>query len=288
MKRRIQAGDKLAGRHGNKGVISSIIPVEDMPYDENGEPVDIVLNPLGVPSRMNVGQILETHLGLAAKGLGDKIDRMIKNKEKFDNVKKVLKDIYSFGPRDDDEISSLKDAELKELAGNLREGVPFATPVFDGANEMEIKKLLKYADLPESGQFTLFDGRTGEKFDRPVTVGYMYMLKLNHLVDDKMHARSTGSYSLVTQQPLGGKAQFGGQRFGEMEVWALEAYGAAYTLQEMLTVKSDDISGRSKVYKNIVDGNYEVESGVPESFNVLSKEIKALGINLELEDSSEE
>ena len=288
VKRRIQAGDKLAGRHGNKGVISSIIPVEDMPYDENGEPVDIVLNPLGVPSRMNVGQILETHLGLAAKGLGDKIDRMIKNKEKFDNVKKVLKDIYSFGPRDDDEISSLKDAELKELAGNLREGVPFATPVFDGANEMEIKKLLKYADLPESGQFTLFDGRTGEKFDRPVTVGYMYMLKLNHLVDDKMHARSTGSYSLVTQQPLGGKAQFGGQRFGEMEVWALEAYGAAYTLQEMLTVKSDDISGRSKVYKNIVDGNYEVESGVPESFNVLSKEIKALGINLELEDSSEE
>ena len=288
VKRRIQAGDKLAGRHGNKGVISSIIPVEDMPYDENGEPVDIVLNPLGVPSRMNVGQILETHLGLAAKGLGDKIDRMIKNKEKFDNVKKVLKDIYSFGPRDDDEISSLKDAELKELAGNLREGVPFATPVFDGANEMEIKKLLKYADLPESGQFTLFDGRTGEQFDRPVTVGYMYMLKLNHLVDDKMHARSTGSYSLVTQQPLGGKAQFGGQRFGEMEVWALEAYGAAYTLQEMLTVKSDDISGRSKVYKNIVDGNYEVESGVPESFNVLSKEIKALGINLELEDSSEE
>ena len=288
VKRRIQAGDKLAGRHGNKGVISSIIPVEDMPYDENGEPVDIVLNPLGVPSRMNVGQILETHLGLAAKGLGDKIDRMIKNKEKFDNIKKVLKDIYSFGPRDDDEISSLKDTELKELAGNLREGVPFATPVFDGANEMEIKKLLKYADLPESGQFTLFDGRTGEKFDRPVTVGYMYMLKLNHLVDDKMHARSTGSYSLVTQQPLGGKAQFGGQRFGEMEVWALEAYGAAYTLQEMLTVKSDDISGRSKVYKNIVDGNYEVESGVPESFNVLSKEIKALGINLELEDSSEE
>ena len=288
VKRRIQAGDKLAGRHGNKGVISSIIPVEDMPYDENGEPVDIVLNPLGVPSRMNVGQILETHLGLAAKGLGDKIDRMIKNKEKFDKVKKVLKDIYSFGPRDDDEISSLKDTELKELAGNLREGVPFATPVFDGANEMEIKKLLKYADLPESGQFTLFDGRTGEKFDRPVTVGYMYMLKLNHLVDDKMHARSTGSYSLVTQQPLGGKAQFGGQRFGEMEVWALEAYGAAYTLQEMLTVKSDDISGRSKVYKNIVDGNYEVESGVPESFNVLSKEIKALGINLELEDSSEE
>ena len=287
VKRKIQAGDKLAGRHGNKGVISSIIPVEDMPYDENGEPVDIVLNPLGVPSRMNVGQILETHLGLAAKGLGSKIEKMIKSKEKLDGVKKVLNDIYSFGPRENDDISSLKDSEVKELADNLRDGVPFATPVFDGANEYQIKELLKYADLPESGQFDLFDGRTGEKFDRPVTVGYMYMLKLNHLVDDKMHARSTGSYSLVTQQPLGGKAQFGGQRFGEMEVWALEAYGASYTLQEMLTVKSDDIAGRSKVYKNIVDGNYEVDSGVPESFNVLSKEIKALGINLELEDSSE-
>jgi len=287
VKRKIQAGDKLAGRHGNKGVISSIIPVEDMPYDENGEPVDIVLNPLGVPSRMNVGQILETHLGLAAKGLGSKIDDMMKSKQKLDSVKKVLNDIYSFGPHDKDDIKSLKDSEINELADNLRDGVPFATPVFDGANEHQIKELLKYADLPESGQFDLYDGRTGEKFDRPVTVGYMYMLKLNHLVDDKMHARSTGSYSLVTQQPLGGKAQFGGQRFGEMEVWALEAYGASYTLQEMLTVKSDDISGRSKVYKNIVDGNYEVESGVPESFNVLSKEIKALGINLELEDSKE-
>jgi len=287
VKRKIQAGDKLAGRHGNKGVISSIIPVEDMPYDENGEPVDVVLNPLGVPSRMNVGQILETHLGLAAKGLGSKIDKMIKSKEKLDGVKKILNDIYSFGPRDNDDISGLKDSEVKELADNLRDGVPFATPVFDGANEYQIKELLKYADLPESGQFDLYDGRTGEKFDRPVTVGYMYMLKLNHLIDDKMHARSTGSYSLVTQQPLGGKAQFGGQRFGEMEVWALEAYGASYTLQEMLTVKSDDIAGRSKVYKNIVDGNYEVDSGVPESFNVLSKEIRALGINLELEDSSE-
>ena len=232
---------------------------------------------------MNVGQILETHLGLAAKGLGDKIDRMIKNKEKFDNVKKVLKDIYSFGPRDDDESSSLKDTELKELAGNLREGVPFATPVFDGANEMEIKKLLKYADLPESGQFTLFDGRTGEKFDRPVTVGYMYMLKLNHLVDDKMHARSTGSYSLVTQQPLGGKAQFGGQRFGEMEVWALEAYGAAYTLQEMLTVKSDDVSGRTKVYEAIVSGDDNFEAGIPESFNVLVKELRSLGLSVDLQ-----
>ena len=279
VKRKIQAGDKLAGRHGNKGVISSIIPVEDMPYDENGEPVDIVLNPLGVPSRMNVGQILETHLGLAAKGLGSKIDEMMKSNQKMDSIKKVLKDIYSFGPHEKDDINSLKDQEVRELAENLREGVPFATPVFDGANEHQIKELLNYADLPDSGQFELYDGRTGEKFDRPVTVGYMYMLKLNHLVDDKMHARSTGSYSLVTQQPLGGKAQFGGQRFGEMEVWALEAYGASYTLQEMLTVKSDDISGRSKVYKNIVDGNYEVESGVPESFNVLSKEIKALGIN---------
>ena len=287
VKRKIQAGDKLAGRHGNKGVISSIIPVEDMPYDEKGEPVDIVLNPLGVPSRMNVGQILETHLGLAAKGLGSKIDEMMKSNQKMVSVKKVLNDIYSFGPHEKDDINSLKDQEVKELAENLREGVPFATPVFDGANEHQIKELLKYADLPDSGQFELYDGRTGEKFDRPVTVGYMYMLKLNHLVDDKMHARSTGSYSLVTQQPLGGKAQFGGQRFGEMEVWALEAYGASYTLQEMLTVKSDDISGRSKVYKNIVDGNYEVESGVPESFNVLSKEIKALGINLELEDSKE-
>ena len=288
VKRKIQAGDKLAGRHGNKGVISSIVPVEDMPYDENGEPVDIILNPLGVPSRMNVGQILETHLGLASKGLGNLIDKMLKNKEKLDKVKKVLNDIYSFGPRTKDDVGSMKDVELKELSENLKDGVPFATPVFDGANEHQIKELLKYAGLPESGQFDLYDGRTGEKFDRPVTVGYMYMLKLNHLIDDKMHARSTGSYSLVTQQPLGGKAQFGGQRFGEMEVWALEAYGAAYTLQEMLTVKSDDIIGRSKVYKNIVDGNYEVDSGVPESFNVLSKEIKALGLNLELEDSSEE
>ena len=288
VKRKIQAGDKLAGRHGNKGVISSIVPVEDMPYDENGEPVDIILNPLGVPSRMNVGQILETHLGLASKGLGNLIDKMLKNKEKLDKVKKVLNDIYSFGPRTKDDVGSMKDIELKELSENLKDGVPFATPVFDGANEHQIKELLKYAGLPESGQFDLYDGRTGEKFDRPVTVGYMYMLKLNHLIDDKMHARSTGSYSLVTQQPLGGKAQFGGQRFGEMEVWALEAYGAAYTLQEMLTVKSDDIIGRSKVYKNIVDGNYEVDSGVPESFNVLSKEIKALGLNLELEDSSEE
>jgi len=282
VKRKIQAGDKLAGRHGNKGVISSIIPVEDMPYDENGEPVDIVLNPLGVPSRMNVGQILETHLGLAAKGLGSKIDKMIKSKEQLDGVKKVLNDIYSFGPRENDDISSLKDSEVKELADNLRDGVPFATPVFDGANEYQIKELLKYADLPESGQFDLFDGRTGEKFDRPVTVGYMYMLKLNHLVDDKMHARSTGSYSLVTQQPLGGKAQFGGQRFGEMEVWALEAYGASNTLQEILTIKSDDVAGRTKVYEALIRGDYNFESGIPESFHVLVKELKSLGLNVEL------
>jgi DNA-directed RNA polymerase subunit beta len=232
---------------------------------------------------MNVGQILETHLGLAAKGLGSKIDEMMKSNQKMDSVKKVLNDIYSFGPHEKDDINSLKDQEVKELAENLREGVPFATPVFDGANEYQIKELLKYADLPDSGQFELYDGRTGEKFDRPVTVGYMYMLKLNHLVDDKMHARSTGSYSLVTQQPLGGKAQFGGQRFGEMEVWALEAYGASYTLQEMLTVKSDDVSGRTKMYKNIVDGSYEMDANVPESFNVLSKEIKSLGINIDLD-----
>merc|ERR1711965_418987 len=286
VKRKIQAGDKLAGRHGNKGVISSIVPVEDMPYDEHVVPVDVVLNPLGVPSRMNVGQILETHLGLAAKGLGDKIDGMLKSKQKIESVKKVLNDIYSYGPHEKDDINALKDHEVIELADNLRDGVPFATPVFDGANEHQIKDLLKYADLPDSGQFDLFDGRTGEKFDRPVTVGYMYMLKLNHLVDDKMHARSTGSYSLVTQQPLGGKAQFGGQRFGEMEVWALQAYGAAYTLQEILTVKSDDVIGRTKVYKNIVDGSFEMDANIPESFNVLSKEIKSLGINIELDSEN--
>jgi DNA-directed RNA polymerase subunit beta len=248
VKRRIQPGDKMAGRHGNKGVISVIMPVEDMPYDENGEPVDIVLNPLGVPSRMNVGQILETHLGMAAKGLGDKIDAMIKEQKKIAEVRKFLEAIYNNGAGRVEDIKSFGDEEVMELAGNLAGGVPMATPVFDGAAEEHIKELLKLADMPESGQFTLYDGRTGEAFDRAVTVGYMYMLKLNHLVDDKMHARSTGSYSLVTQQPLGGKAQFGGQRFGEMEVWALEAYGAAYTLQEMLTVKSDDVAGRTKMY----------------------------------------
>ena len=283
IKRRIQPGDKMAGRHGNKGVISVIMPVEDMPYDANGEPVDIVLNPLGVPSRMNVGQILETHLGMAAKGLGDKIDGMIKEQRKVAEIRKFLESIYNNGAGRVEDIKSLSDTEVLELAANLSGGVPMATPVFDGAAEQSIKDLLELADMPESGQFTLFDGRSGESFDRPVTVGYMYMLKLNHLVDDKMHARSTGSYSLVTQQPLGGKAQFGGQRFGEMEVWALEAYGAAYTLQEMLTVKSDDVAGRTKMYKNIVDGDHRMEPGMPESFNVLVKEIRSLGIDIELE-----
>ena len=284
IKRRIQPGDKMAGRHGNKGVISVIMPVEDMPYDENGEPVDIVLNPLGVPSRMNVGQILETHLGMAAKGLGDKIDAMIKQQQKVSEVRKFLEAIYNNGDGRIEDIKSFSDTDVMELAANLSQGVPMATPVFDGAAEDSIKRLLKLADLPESGQFTLYDGRSGEAFDRPVTVGYMYMLKLNHLVDDKMHARSTGSYSLVTQQPLGGKAQFGGQRFGEMEVWALEAYGAAYTLQEMLTVKSDDIAGRTKMYKNIVDGDHRMEPGMPESFNVLVKEIRSLAIDIDLEN----
>ena len=283
VKRRIQPGDKMAGRHGNKGVVSVIMPMEDMPYDANGEPVDIVLNPLGVPSRMNVGQILETHLGLAAKGLGEKIERMIRSQRSAAEVRKFLQQIYSAGEVDGEDVSSLTDAEIMTLAGNLCSGVPMATPVFDGAREGEIKQLLKLADMPESGQMRLYDGRTGDLFERPVTVGYMYMLKLNHLVDDKMHARSTGSYSLVTQQPLGGKAQFGGQRFGEMEVWALEAYGAAYTLQEMLTVKSDDVGGRTKMYKNIVDGDHRMEPGMPESFNVLVKEIRSLGIDIDLE-----
>ena len=285
VKRRIQPGDKMAGRHGNKGVISVIKPVEDMPYDENGEPVDIVLNPLGVPSRMNVGQVLEVHMGMAAKGLGVKIDAMIKTQAKAAEIRKFLQEIYDVGDTAyGTDLKELSDQEVLELAANLRNGVPIATPVFDGAHEVELKSMLALADLPESGQTTLYDGRTGDKFDRPVTVGYMYMLKLNHLVDDKMHARSTGSYSLVTQQPLGGKAQFGGQRFGEMEVWALEAYGAAYTLQEMLTVKSDDVAGRTKMYKNIVDGDHRMEPGMPESFNVLVKEIRSLGINMELEN----
>ena len=283
IKRRIQPGDKMAGRHGNKGVISEIMPVEDMPYDSDGNPVDIVLNPLGVPSRMNVGQVLETHMGSAAKGIGKKIDNMLKANAKPNEIKVYLNKLYNQNASNKEDIDSFNNNQIIELAENLRDGLPIATPVFDGAKESEIKELLKLADIPESGQITLYDGRTGNKFDRPVTVGYMYIIKLNHLVDDKMHARSTGSYSLVTQQPLGGKAQFGGQRFGEMEVWALEAYGASYTLQEMLTVKSDDVSGRTKMYKNIVDGSYEMDANVPESFNVLSKEIKSLGINIELD-----
>ncbi|TDR45911.1 DNA-directed RNA polymerase subunit beta [Tahibacter aquaticus] len=289
VKRRIQPGDKMAGRHGNKGVVSMIVPVEDMPFSADGRPIDIVLNPLGVPSRMNIGQVLEVHLGWAAKGLGHKIEAMLVANEKASELRKFIDQIYnhdkeSFG-KDRVELDQFSDDELKVLAKNLTKGVPMATPVFDGAFEEEIKYMLKLAGLPSSGQTILIDGRTGEQFDRPVTVGYMHMLKLNHLVDDKMHARSTGPYSLVTQQPLGGKAQFGGQRFGEMEVWALEAYGAAYTLQEMLTVKSDDVPGRNQMYKNIVDGNHEMVAGMPESFNVLVKEIRSLAINIELEET---
>jgi len=283
IKRRIQPGDKMAGRHGNKGVISVIMPVEDMPYDEFGNPVDIVLNPLGVPSRMNVGQVLETHLGAAAKGLGHRIDLMLKQQKEIADLRGLLNDIYNGVASKKEALDTFSDQEILELANNLRRGVPMATPAFDGAKESEIKDLLRLAGLSDTGQVQLYDGRTGEEFDRHVTVGYMYVLKLNHLIDDKMHARSTGSYSLVTQQPLGGKAQFGGQRFGEMEVWALEAYGAAYTLQEMLTVKSDDVAGRTKMYKNIVDGDHRMEPGMPESFNVLVKEIRSLGIDIELE-----
>jgi len=287
VKRRIQPGDKMAGRHGNKGVVSMIVPVEDMPYMANGTTADIVLNPLGVPSRMNIGQVLEVHLGWAAKGLGQKIQRMLEEQQKVAELRSFLDQIYNHdkkmhGVRVD--LDKFTDKELLRLAGNLTDGVPMATPVFDGADEAEIKSMLKLADLPENGQTILHDGRTGEAFDRPVTVGYMHMLKLNHLVDDKMHARSTGPYSLVTQQPLGGKAQFGGQRFGEMVQWALEAYGAAYTLQEMLTVKSDDVQGRNQMYKNIVDGEHEMVAGMPESFNVLVKEIRSLAINIELDE----
>ncbi|BBO99860.1 DNA-directed RNA polymerase subunit beta [Sulfuriferula nivalis] len=282
VKRRLQPGDKMAGRHGNKGVVSKIVPIEDMPFTADGTPMDIVLNPLGVPSRMNVGQILETHLGWAAKGLGKKIDAMLQAQKEVSEVREFIGKIYnSTGHKED--IDSFTDHEVIELAKNLRQGVPFATPVFDGASEEEIKDMLELADLPRSGQITLFDGRTGEAFDRKVTVGYMHVLKLHHLVDDKMHARSTGPYSLVTQQPLGGKAQFGGQRFGEMEVWALEAYGASYILQEMLTVKSDDVNGRTKVYENIVKGEHKIEAGMPESFNVLVKEIRSLAIDIDLE-----
>ncbi len=282
VKRRLQPGDKMAGRHGNKGVVSKIVPVEDMPYMADGTPVDIVLNPLGVPSRMNVGQILEVHLGWAAKGIGSKINDMLKAEAKSAELRKFLEKVYNGAGRPED-LASLSDGEIETLAGNLTNGVPFATPVFDGATEEEIKGMLDLAGYPRSGQVNLYDGRTGEGFDRPVTVGFMHMLKLHHLVDDKMHARSTGPYSLVTQQPLGGKAQFGGQRFGEMEVWALEAYGAAYTLQEMLTVKSDDVNGRTKVYENIVKGEHRIEAGMPESFNVLVKEIRSLAIDVDMD-----
>ncbi|TKB49566.1 DNA-directed RNA polymerase subunit beta [Ferrimonas aestuarii] len=284
VKRRIQPGDKMAGRHGNKGVISTIVPVEDMPHDETGTPVDIVLNPLGVPSRMNIGQILEVHLGAAARGVGTQITAMLEQQKAVAELRDYMQQAYDLGETQQQvDLSTWTDAEVLRMAKNMQGGMPIATPVFDGAKESEVKELLTLAGLPDSGQITLFDGRTGDSFERPVTVGYMYMLKLNHLVDDKMHARSTGSYSLVTQQPLGGKAQFGGQRFGEMEVWALEAYGAAYTLQEMLTVKSDDVNGRTQMYKNIVDGNHSMTPGMPESFNVLLKEIRSLGINIELD-----
>ncbi len=285
VKRRLQPGDKMAGRHGNKGVVSIIVPVEDMPHMEDGTPVDIILNPLGVPSRMNIGQVLETHLGFAAKGLGTKISNMLDDNKSATEIRAFLEKIYNHDTKNED-LDAFSDDEIMHLANNLRKGVPMATPVFDGAEEEEIHRMLELAGLPVSGQTTLYDGCTGDAFDCLITIGYKYMLKLNHLIDDKMHARSTGPYSLVTQQPLGGKAQFGGQRFGEMEVWALEAYGAAYTLQEMLTVKSDDVAGRNKMYKNIVDGNHHMEPGMPESFNVLLKEIRALGINIELEQEN--
>ncbi|MFI4847429.1 MAG: DNA-directed RNA polymerase subunit beta [Candidatus Makana argininalis] len=285
VKRNIQPGDKMAGRHGNKGVISKINPIEDMPYDKNGVPIDIILNPLGVPSRMNIGQILETHLGLAAKGLGEKINLMIKKEKKISEIKNFIQKIYNLGNNINNKVNlnNLSDKEIYILSNNLKNGFPISTPVFDGIKEKDIKNLLKLSNLPTSGKITLFDGLTGEKFENKVTVGYMYMLKLNHLVDDKMHSRSTGAYSLITQQPLGGKSQFGGQRFGEMEVWALEAYGASYTLQEMLTVKSDDVNGRIKMYKNIINGNNIMEPGMPESFNVLLKEIRSLALNIDLD-----
>jgi DNA-directed RNA polymerase subunit beta len=286
VKRKIQPGDKMAGRHGNKGVVSKIVPIEDMPFLEDGVHVDIVLNPLGVPSRMNVGQILETHLGWACAGLGKRIGQAVDayySKQDIKPLKETLKRVYG----DDETVKSLSDSEVVELAGNLNHGVPIATPVFDGAKEHDIEEMLKLAGLDASGQSVLYDGRTGDQFDRNVTVGYIYMLKLHHLVDDKIHARSIGPYSLVTQQPLGGKAQFGGQRFGEMEVWALEAYGAAYTLQEMLTVKSDDVAGRTKVYEAIVRGDDTFEAGIPESFNVLVKEMRSLGLNVDLHNSKE-
>ena len=294
VKRRLQPGDKMAGRHGNKGVVSKIVPVEDMPYMADGTPADIVLNPLGVPSRMNVGQVLEVHLGWAGKGIGQRINEMLQAEGRVAKIRKYLSELYNSGDRKED-LSQLSDDQLLEMAGNLTGGMPFATPVFDGATEEEILDMLQLAypeDVaaskgltPTRTQAWLYDGRTGDRFERPTTIGYMHFLKLHHLVDDKMHARSTGPYSLVTQQPLGGKAQFGGQRFGEMEVWALEAYGASYTLQEMLTVKSDDVQGRTKVYESIVKGEHAIDAGMPESFNVLVKEIRSLGLDIELERS---
>jgi DNA-directed RNA polymerase subunit beta len=286
VKRKLQPGDKMAGRHGNKGVISKICPVEDMPYLEDGRPVDIVLNPLGVPSRMNIGQILETHLGWASASLGNQVNQMISQLKIDGQTKKLqdkLLDIYDYKDHKE-EILKMNDDQMLELAENLKEGIPFATPVFDGAKEKDITDLLEKSGVSKSGQEILYDGVTGEKFERPVTVGYVYMLKLHHLVDEKIHARSIGPYSLVTQQPLGGKAQFGGQRFGEMEVWALEAYGAAYTLQEILTIKSDDVAGRTKVYESIVKGDNNFESGTPESFNVMVKELRSLGLNLDFKN----
>ncbi len=287
VKRRIQPGDKIAGRHGNKGVISRILPVEDMPYMENGKPVDIVLNPLGVPSRMNIGQVLETHMGLVSYGLGQKIQNALEQSQKAEKLRETLDSVYNTVGDKKVDLTEFSDQQIVEMAHNLKQGVPVASPVFDGARESDVKALLNECDMPESGQMTLYNGRTSEPFDRPVTVGFMYMIKLDHLVDDKMHARATGSYSLVTQQPLGGKAQFGGQRFGEMEVWALQAYGAAYTLREMLTVKSDDVNGRTKMYRNIINSNYRMDVGIPESFNVLMKEVRALGIDMDFESGSE-
>jgi DNA-directed RNA polymerase subunit beta len=295
VKRRLQPGDKMAGRHGNKGVVSKIVPVEDMPYMADGTPIDIVLNPLGVPSRMNVGQVLEVHLGWAGKGIGERVNEMLQTEQRVASLRTYLADVYSRSSGHKEDLDALSDAQLLEMAGNLRQGMPFATPVFDGATEEDIQGMLElaYPDAeaqakgltPTRTQAWLCDGRTGDPFERPVTIGYMHFLKLHHLVDDKMHARSTGPYSLVTQQPLGGKAQFGGQRFGEMEVWALEAYGASYTLQEMLTVKSDDVQGRTKVYESIVKGEHSIDAGMPESFNVLVKEIRSLGLDIELERS---
>ena len=297
IKRRLQAGDKMAGRHGNKGVVSRILPVEDMPYMADGRTVDIVLNPLGVPSRMNIGQILEVHLGWAAKGIGQRIDKMLAEQRKVKEIRKFLNELYNKNAAHKEDLDSLSDDEILLLADNLRKGATFASPVFDGAKEKEIYDMLELAypsndpDVQKLGfndtktQITLYDGRSGEPFDRKVTVGVMHYLKLHHLVDEKMHARSTGPYSLVTQQPLGGKAQFGGQRFGEMEVWALEAYGAAYTLQEMLTVKSDDVTGRTKMYENIVKGEHKIDAGMPESFNVIVKEIRSLGLDIDLEQN---